>query len=173
MRRQSVSVLEASREECEIFSLAYHSAKQLHKFKHATIVMLHQLLSHRNFITMVRLCVCLCVCVCVFACVCVSESKTDRQTERQREYVCVCVCVRACVCMRVSVCVCLCLCLCISIHPYVSFLSCVWESWCFFFCKFMYTVGLNYKKCGQIRIIAIIVIGSNSDNGIYVYSYVT
>ena len=47
-------MLEASKEECEIFSLAYHNAKQLHKFKYATVLTLGQLLSNRNFIAMVR-----------------------------------------------------------------------------------------------------------------------
>ncbi|KAL8576538.1 hypothetical protein ACOMHN_003096 [Nucella lapillus] len=51
-RRQSVSVLDASKEECEIFSLAYHTTKQLHKFKHATMHVLHQLLASKTFIAL-------------------------------------------------------------------------------------------------------------------------
>ncbi|XP_070194933.1 HEAT repeat-containing protein 1-like isoform X2 [Littorina saxatilis] len=52
-QRQSRSALDASKEECEIFSLARHNTKQLHKFKHATVLTLWQLLSNRNFIAVI------------------------------------------------------------------------------------------------------------------------
>ncbi|XP_076462291.1 HEAT repeat-containing protein 1-like isoform X2 [Babylonia areolata] len=51
VRRQAID--DASKEEYEIFCLAYHSTRQLHKFRHATILVLHQILASRKFIAMV------------------------------------------------------------------------------------------------------------------------
>jgi hypothetical protein len=55
VRKQPKSVLEATKDEREIFSLAYHNSKQLHKFKHATVLALNHLLSNRNFVALVRI----------------------------------------------------------------------------------------------------------------------
>lgn len=49
-RCQPKSVVDATKEEREIFSLAYHNSKQLHKFKHATVLTLFHVMSNRNFI---------------------------------------------------------------------------------------------------------------------------
>nr|KAG5705320.1 hypothetical protein BaRGS_010771 [Batillaria attramentaria] len=50
VRKQPKSLVDASAEECDIFSLAYHTAKQLRHFKYATVYTLSHILSSGSFV---------------------------------------------------------------------------------------------------------------------------